>query len=250
LLFKGENTTALVVLSEIIRFSEALPCILRGVINLSLKSWRAKMKRITLLLLSTTFLAVSGNIFAADVPSNSYYVLGGLGQTTGSSDQSNLDSALTSVGGRGFSSTLSKPTVYKLQLGYQANQYFAVEGGFIGSNNENYTASGGNLAGPLSASASVKGWNLVGVGILPVANQFSLLGKLGVASIKESATLTGPGGTFTGSGSKFDVTYGVGAMFDFTKSIFARFDVDSYSVGNSTSSARSTVWMVDVGFRF
>ena len=178
------------------------------------------------------------------------YVLGGIGQTTGSNDQSNLDNALRSVGAVGFGSTLSKPTVYKLQLGYQINQNFAVEGGYLGSSNENYTASGGNLAGPISASGSVKGWNLTGVGILPLVNNFSLLGKLGFASIKESVTVVGPGGAAAGSGNKTDLTYGIGAKYDFTSNIFARFDVDSYNVGNSASSSRSTVWMFDIGYKF
>lgn len=186
---------------------------------------------------------------AADTDTG-FYVLGGAGQVTNNGDQSTLDNALISVGAVGFSSTLSNPTVYKLQVGYQIMKYFAVEGGYLGSNNETYTAVGGNLAGPVTASARINGENLTAVGILPIANQFSLLGKLGVSDIRVSGTVVGPGGAASVSGSKTDVTYGVGAKYDFTNGIFVRADVDSYSIGNSSSSSRSTVWMIDLGYKF
>ncbi|MDD5383328.1 MAG: porin family protein [Gallionella sp.] len=199
------------------------------------------------LCVAATMLGVSGAAFAGD---DGWYVLGGAGQTTGSGDKSSMDSALIAAGATGFSSSLSKPTVYKLQAGYQINKNFAVEGGYLGSNNETYTATGGNLAGPVTVSASITGWNLTAVGILPLANQFSLLGKLGVADIRVSGTVTGPGGAIGASGSKTDLTYGIGAKYDFTNAVFARFDVDSYKVGSSASSSRNTVWMIDVGYKF
>jgi len=189
----------------------------------------------------------SGAALAAD---SGFYVLGGVGQVTGNNDKAVLDSALISLGGAGFSSSLSKPTVYKLQAGYQINRNLAVEGGYLGSNNETYSASGGNLAGPVVASGKINGWNLTAVGILPVAAQFSLLGKLGVSGIKTSVNVTGPGGTAAVGGSKTDLTYGIGAQCDFTDAFFARLDLDSYKTGSSTSSSRSTVWMIDVGYKF
>ncbi|MDE2118425.1 MAG: porin family protein, partial [Betaproteobacteria bacterium] len=206
-----------------------------------------KMKKIALAVLAIAGLAGASTAFASD---DGWYVLVGAGQPTGNSDQSLLDNALIAGGARGFSSSLSKPTVYKLQAGYQINKNFAVEGGYLGSNNETYTATGGNLAGPVTASGNVTGWNLTAVGILPIANQFSLLGKLGVATIRDSATATGPGGTFSASGTKTDATYGLGAKYDFTNAVFVRLDVDSINVGSSASSSRSTVWTIDLGYKF
>lgn len=190
---------------------------------------------------------VSGAACAAD---NGWYVLGGAGQTTSFNDKSTLDSAVTAAGGIGFSSSYSKPTVYKLQAGYQIDKNWAVEGGYLGSTNATYSAAGGNLAGPVTASAKISGWNLTGVGILPVANQFSLLGKLGVAGIRNSVTAAGPGGAIAASGSKTDFTYGIGAQYDFTNAVFARLNLDSYKVGSSTSATRNTVWTIDVGYKF
>jgi len=205
------------------------------------------MKKITLAVIAIASVAATSTVFAAD---EGWYMLGGVGQTTSSNDKSTLDSTLTSIGAHGFSSSLNKPTVYNLQAGYQLNKNLAFEGGYIGSTNENYSANGGNLSGAVTATAKVDGWNLVAVGILPLSDQFSLLGKLGVASIHDSITLAGQGGSISVSGTKTDLTYGVGAQFNFTSATFARFDLDSYNIGDSTSASRSTVWTVNVGYKF
>jgi OOP family OmpA-OmpF porin len=60
--------------------------------------------------------------------------------------------------------------LYKLQTGYQLDRNWALEGGYLDSNNANYSASGGNLPGTVTSSASVSGWNLTGIGILPLSN--------------------------------------------------------------------------------
>ena len=213
------------------------------------------MKQIAIAALLSTIIAVPA--FAAD---DGWYILGGAGKPTGSGDKAVIDSAVTSAGVTGFSSSLSTPTVYKLQAGYQINKNFAVEGGYLGSTNETYSATGGTFAGPpaipmnLSATAKISGWNLTAVGIFPVANQFSLLGKLGLASIRDSATVTASSGAVAASastsGTKTDFTYGIGAQYDFTDAIFARLNLDSYKIGSTTSSSRNTIWTIDVGYKF
>lgn len=215
------------------------------------------MKKIAFALMTAAGL-VSTTVFADD---EGWYVFAALGQPTGNSDQSTLDNALTSVGAIGFSSTLSTPTVYDLDVGYQVNKYFAVEGGYLGSTSENYSAAGGNLLDPVSASAKVTGWTLVAVGILPLDDQFSfmglplpdrfsLLGKIGVAGIKDTATVSGPNGTASVDGTKNDLTYGIGLKYDFNDTTSMRLCLDSYSVGASPASSRSSVWTVGVGYKF
>lgn len=161
-----------------------------------------------------------------------------------------MDSIVTAAGGVGYTSSYSKHTFCKLQAGYQINKNFAAEGGYLGSTNSTYSAAGGNLGAGLSASGSISGWNLTAVGILPVSNQFSLLGKLGVADIRTSATVSGGGLVVGASGSKSDLTYGIGAKYDFTNAIFARFDIDSYKAGAAGSYSRNNVWALGVGYKF
>jgi len=205
-----------------------------------------KMKKITLALMAIAGLAGATTAFASD---NGWYVFGAVGQST-NNDKSPLDNALTSAGASGFSSSMSTPTLYNLDVGYQFIKYFAVEGGYIGTNNPTYSASGGNLPGPVNVSDSVHGWDVKAVGILPLGYQFSLLGKVGAADMSSSATVTGPGGSASVSGSKTDVTYGLGAEYDFTNAVLVRLDWDNYNIGDSNSSNRVNIWTVGVGYKF
>lgn len=204
------------------------------------------MKKITLAVMAIAGLAGAPTAFADD---SGWYVLGGVGPTTGGSDQSSLDHKLKASGASGFSSSLNTATLYKLQAGYQINSFFAVEGGYIASNHQIYSASGGNIT-PVTATGRISGWNLTAVGILPLAYQFSLLGRLGAAGVGDKDTLTGFGRPVSASGSKTDVTYGFGVKYDFTKAVFVRSDVDSYNIGSTLSATRSTVWMLSLGYKF
>jgi hypothetical protein len=191
-------------------------------------------------------LACASTSFAGD---DGWYVMGAIGETTSNHGKSIRDNTLASIGRTGFSSSFNKPAVYNLDVGYQVNKNFAVEGGYIGSNSATYSASGGNLARPVNASTKISGWTVAAVGILPLTDQFSLLGKWGLAGIKESATVTGLGVPTSTNGTITDVTYGIGAKYDFTHAVFGRLDIDSYKIGNAASSNRGFVWMVGVGYR-
>jgi opacity protein-like surface antigen len=205
------------------------------------------MKKITLAIMAIASFAGAKIAFASD---DGWYMFGAIGQITGSGDKSMLDHVLTSAGKNGFSSSLSKPTVYSLDVGYQINKNLAFEGGYIGSTNETYEASGGNLAGSVTASARISGWTVTAVGMLPLAKQFSLLGKLGVAEVQDTANVTGLVGNNEINGIKSDITYGVGAKYDFTNAISMRIDLDNYNIGSSFISSRCNIWTVGVGYKF
>ncbi len=197
-------------------------------------------------------MAIAGLVGATSVYADDegWYVFGAAGQTTGDNDQSTLDNALSSVEQPGSHPSLSTPTVYNLDVGYQFVENFAVEGGYIGSTDETYSASGGNISSPVNASAHIRGWTLDAVGIWSLDSQSGLLGKLGVAGIQDKATVTGPGGTVSLSGTKTDLTYGLGAERDFDNDVLVRLDWDSYMVGDSASSSRGGVWTLGVGYKF
>jgi len=213
------------------------------------------MKKVTLTLMAIAGLAVTMSAFASD---DGWYMYGAAGQTSGSGDKPMFDHMLTYAGNSGFLSGVSTPTVYNLDIGYQINKNLAFEGGFIGSTNETYSASGGNLAGPVTASAKISGWTLAAVGMLPLANQLSLLGKLGVADIQDAAYVTGlsgpniisVGGTSLVNGIKTDITFGVGVKYDFTHVFSVRLNLDSYNIGSSSSSSRCSVWTIGVGYKY
>ncbi len=203
------------------------------------------MKKITLATIAILGFAGATAALADD---DGFYVLGGVGQLTGKGDKSLLDDALSSTGATGFTSSLGKPTAYQLQAGYQVNKNLAFEGGYLGSEDKTYSASGGNLGGTVNAKTHVSGWDLTAVGQLPVGNQFSLLGKLGVADMKDD--VTGAAGTDSVSGSRTAATYGLGAKYNFTDAAFTRLDVDNYDIGDSSASKRSNIWTVSMGYKF
>lgn len=206
------------------------------------------MKKIILAATAIAGLIGVSTAFAGD---NGMYLLGGVGKTiVGDSGQSSVDNVLASSGGGGFSSSMNAPILYKLQVGYQLDQNWALEGGYIGSRNVNYSASGGNLAGTITSSSRINGWNLTTVGALPLANGFSILGKVGLAAMQELATVRAAGFTDSTTGSNIHISYGIGAKYDLSNTVFIRFDMDRYNIGTSAASSNSTVGMIDLGYKF
>ena len=198
-------------------------------------------------ILAFGLLVATGMASVAVAADTGFYVMGGFGQQFNSETKSDGDAVLTGAGVRGFSSSISKPTAYRLQLGYQVNTNFAIEGGYGDAGDEKYSASGGNLNGTIiTGKLGLKVLNVNAVGILPVADKFSLLGKLGYANVKASATLA----SVNVDATKDDFTYGIGAKYDITKEVFTRLDVDSYKVGTSSTSSRVNFWMFNIGYKF
>lgn len=91
----------------------------------------------------------------------------------------------------------TEDTAFKLIGGYQFHRNIAAEIGY------------GMLVD--KGGAEVNALELVAVGIFPVMNQLSVIGKLGFANVDFE-----PGGDST------DLTYGVGAQYDITRNLGAR----------------------------
>lgn len=197
-------------------------------------------KAIISLCVAATMATVSGAALADD---SGFYVLGAIGQIRGFS-KSTTDASLTAAGATGVvSSANSTDTAFKLQAGYQLNTNFAIEGGYFDGGKYTYNATTTNI-GAVGLTAKVSAWNLVAVGILPLGNQFSALGKLGVADVSASCSTTP--NVVASCPSKSDVTYGLGVKYAVTNAIFLRGDWDSYK-GNSM---RANVWTLGVGYKF
>jgi OOP family OmpA-OmpF porin len=196
------------------------------------------------LCVAATLVSISG---AALASYSGFYVLGAVGQTR-TDTKSETDADLIALGVTGLASSGDdNATAYKLQVGYQINQNLAVEGGYVDGGKFSYNATATAPNTPITANAKATGWNLVAVGILPLDNQFSALGKIGIADVRTSATATIAGVSASGSASKTDLAYGLGAKYDVTNAVFLRGDWDSYK---PDSGKRSNVWTVGVGYKF
>lgn len=129
----------------------------------------------------------------------------------------------------GFDTTTS----FALLGGYTFNQYFAAEVAYT-----NFGSKDIGFGFTYKSSA----WSLSGVGSYPFNEQFSVFGKLGIASTTLELT------AFP-SESKSDLTWGLGGQFNVNKQIGIRLGYDQYKVGSS-SSADEKVTSIGGVFKF
>lgn len=164
--------------------------------------------------------------------------------------QSDAKEACTELGGVGFSGSCDDTsTGKKIFLGYQFNPNFALEGGYVDLGK--FKANGAVLGIPVSAYAKAKTWQLVAVGTLPLANNFSVFGKAGFHNWDADAGVTALGLTSTTSDKGIDFTFGLGAGYDITKNLGLRLEWERFRhVGEDDTTGKSNVDLLSVGLRY
>ncbi|MEQ1838351.1 MAG: porin family protein [Candidatus Nitrotoga sp.] len=108
-------------------------------------------------------------------------------------------------------------TAFSVLAGHKFNSNFAAEVAYV-----NF---GSVDVAPAGSTVKSSAMSLSGVGSFPLNDQFSLFGKLGLAS-------TTVKGTGFPSESNTGVTYGVGAQFDFDQQFAIRAGWDMYKIGD------------------
>lgn len=144
--------------------------------------------------------------------------------------------AATAPGGS-VSSCDEKDTAFKFFVGYRVNRNFAIEGSYIDYGDA--SARGQSLGVPFSVSADATAFGVAALGIIPLSNQFSFFGKVGILMTDAGASASGAGGAFSGSDSETGLQLGFGAMFDITPTFGIRaewerndeLEVDMMSLG-------------------
>ena len=189
-------------------------------------------KRHVLALLAAS--AISVPAFAADTGG---YVFGMFGQTK----VKDIDTT-----GLGNPSKDDTGTGFKVGGGYAFTRNFAVEGAYVDLGKA--TASGTFGGSNASATFKSSGLLVAAVGMVPLSQQFSLLGRLGLinATVKIDATL----GNASASDKSTDMktTFGVGASYSFTPKFAVRADYDVYQkLGDNATTGESDVNMLSVG---
>lgn len=112
-------------------------------------------------------------------------------------------------------------TGLKIFGGAEITSNFAVEAGYVDLGKLKFS---GNAAGsPFTGDIRGTGLFIDAVGQLPVANDFTLFGKLGVFSGKAKVSVNVSGvGSGSDSDSGTDVTFGLGAGYAITKNLSVR----------------------------
>ena len=181
-------------------------------------------------------LAFTGPTFAQD---GAFYVGGSIGQAT-------AKDGCDGVSGVPGVSCDDEDTSWKIFGGYKFNRNFALEFGYVDLIEVTASGPGG------TASIEATAFELVGVGMLPLANNFSLYGKIGLYRAETELSVN----TFLVVGSEkennTDLTFGIGAQFDVSKQFAIRAEWQRYQDVGGGDIGESDVDVIGVGalFRF
>ena len=217
------------------------------------RSNRLKLQQVVLGSIFAAALAGGSSAWAA-APETGWYSNLNIGRST---IDARVDDVFANQGVTSSSSVDKHDTTYSLGAGYQFNRNFALEGGYIdlGKFNVNSTISA-PAADTGHGTYKVSGWNLSGVGIIPLQNGFSVYGKAGLifADVKlNAASDTGTAPVTGGSKSVTKGTYGLGTSYDFGKNLIGKLEWNRFQgLGESKNSGKVDLnaYTVGVSYRF
>jgi OmpA-OmpF porin, OOP family len=159
-------------------------------------------------------LIISAMLFSTGAYAQNFYAGGAIGQTK-------VQDFCDGVSGAGVRCE-DTDTAWKVIGGYHFNPHFALEVGYINFGEVDATGPGGTV------SIESTAFELVGVGVLPLSQGFSLYGKIGLYR----AETEGVANTFLVTDrvkeTTTDLTFGVGARFDVTRRIALRAEWQRY----------------------
>src|SRR6266850_1659334 len=155
--------------------------------------------------------------------------------------QSEFKDSCAGLAGPAFA-CVERDTAWNIFGGYQFSRYFAGEFGYtdLGKTTLSITGFG-------NASFGAKGVELTGVGFLPLGQQFSLYGKLGLfhwdADFKDGTGLVG-----SARASGTDRTYGFGASMGVARNAALRLEWQRYQdVGDKNSTGSGDITVIGFG---
>lgn len=187
------------------------------------------MKKTKAILLGSliTLATISNTVFAGD---EGFYAGGNIGVGKPSINTPNgEDKKSSALGG--------------IVLGYKFNKYLGVEGEYTGI---------GKVTDKVSGSVKGDAASIAAIGFLPLNDEFSLYGKLGVAATKTKVSSSlAP----MNDDTRTAITYGLGGEYNLNKNIGIRLGWDHYSaavidVTNSKDNFGANVVSVGAVYNF
>ncbi|MEX0958557.1 MAG: outer membrane beta-barrel protein [Burkholderiales bacterium] len=166
----------------------------------------------------------------------------------GSVGQSKFSDTCKDEAGVGLSSCDDKDTGFKLFGGYLFNPNLGVEVGYVDLGE--VTASGTFLGTPFTATIETTGLTAHAVGILPLNEQFSLLGKLGLIRWDMDANVSVGGVSGNVSEDGIDFALALGAQYNISRSIGVRAEWDFYKDLGNSETGEDDVHFLSAGVVF
>jgi len=134
-----------------------------------------------------------------------------------------------------------KDTAWRILGGYQINRNFAVELGYHQLGEASASFPGGQVNFESTAI------ELVGIGALPLANNFALYAKAGFYRGESEATGSNVGGPINVKESNTDLTYGVGAQYNFNPRFGIRAEWQRYANMGGEEIGESDIDVLSIG---
>jgi len=128
----------------------------------------------------------------------------------------------------------STDTGYKLFANYEFSNRLAIEGGYVDFGKPEDQFLG--FLGQIDAS----GWNLYGVGNLPLSDGVDLFAKAGIVAWEADSIIDG---VLVDTDDGNDLALGFGATWDASDAFGIRAEIDWFDIDEADS-----VWMASVGF--
>lgn len=183
------------------------------------------------------------------------YIGGNVGRTRADFDNGSINRTLAGQGLTVQSTTEDNSgTGYKLFGGYQLNRNFAVEGGYFDLGKSSYTFNT-TPVGTFNGQTRVRGLNLDLVGMLPVTDRFSVLGRIGAAYAQSRASFSSTGAvaanTTNPRRNDTNLKVGLGMQYAITEALAVRAELERYRINDPVRN-RGHIDMASVGliYRF
>src|SRR5438105_10664292 len=202
--------------------------------------------------LAAATLAALGAAAAHAQQDTGWYGGGNVGRSRVNIDDERIRAGLLGQGlGTDSIDDRRSSTGFKAFGGYQFNPYLGAEAGYFSLGRFGYTAHT-TPAGTLDGNIRLNGWNLDLVGTLPLAANFSALGRVGVTSMRarDSFSATGaarvPYASTDPSERSTNLKVGVGLAYDFTPALGMRLELERYRLKDAVGN-KGHADMVSVG---
>jgi len=178
--------------------------------------------------------ALAASAFALPAAAQMSMASGYVGATFGQAEYKDACGSVIAGG-----SCDEKDTAWRVLAGMQINRNFAAEIGY--HNLGEITAT----AGASRANLQVDVFELVGIGAFPIANMFSIYGKLGgyYGRAELTSNVAGIGGDETNTG----LTYGAGVQFDVMRQLGVRLEWQRYDNVGGDRTGEGDINVISVG---
>lgn len=197
--------------------------------------------------------AIASTCALADEPG--WYGGANVGRSSATIDDVRITSGLARAGLATASiANRDRDSAYKIYGGYQLNQYVGVEGGYFDLGKFGFTANTQPL-GTLNGDIRLKGFTLDAVGILPLFDRVSALGRVGINHAQTSDSFAGTGAVnvTNPNPSKRETNYklGVGMQYAFNDALAIRAEIERYRVNDAIGNkGHVDVFSVGLVYKF